>query len=248
MWRPHSPQPTSATDFALRSLCGMTSPTLSLCMMSRKPAARVRALLELFRPIVDEIVLAADRTGDPRTLAECADLADKRFEIDPAPLNRRLGWLQEQCSGDWIFRFDDDEAPSATLLASLRTLIENRALMQIGLTRRWLFGSPATWIDQHPWTPDYQIRLVRNTPGAWRYPGLMHAPIQVLGELGLVETPIYHCELLLASLEETAREARQSTRRDGPTTGTATFRSTGTTRRRTAVRSRPPKRRPRTLR
>jgi hypothetical protein len=189
-------------------------------MMSRKPATRVRAILELFRPIVDEIVLAADRTGDPGTLAECADLADKRFEIDPAPLNRRLGWLHEQCSGDWIFRFDDDETPSATLLASLRALIENRSLMQIGLTRRWLFGSPAAWIDQHPWMPDYQIRLVRNTPGAWRYPGLMHAPIQVLGELALVESPIYHCELLLASLEERRAkraeyEARQPDDRNG---------------------------------
>jgi hypothetical protein len=185
-------------------------------MMSRKPSARVRALLELFRPIVNEIVLAADRTGDPGTLAECSDLADKRFEIDPAPLNRRLGWLQEQCSSDWIFRFDDDETPSASLLAALRTLIENRAPMQIGLTRRWLFGDPQAWIAQHPWTPDYQIRLVRNTPGAWRYPGLMHEPIQVLGELSLVNLPIYHCELLLGSLvERRAKRAEYEARRPG---------------------------------
>jgi len=86
--------------------------TLSLCIMARKPAPRVRAILEQFRPVVDEIVLAADRTGDPAILEQCADLADKRFALDPAPLNRRLGWLHAQCDGDWILRFDDDEAPS----------------------------------------------------------------------------------------------------------------------------------------
>src|SRR5688572_12154695 len=153
----------------------MKAPTLSLCMMSRKPAPRVRALLELFRPVVDEIVLAADRTGDPATLEECADLADKRFAIDPAPLNRRLGCLHEQGEGDWSVRFDDDEVPSSALLASLRTLVELKGPMQIGLPRRWLFGGPDAWIAEHPWTPDYQVRIVRNAPGAWRYPAVMHA-------------------------------------------------------------------------
>ena len=183
-------------------------------MMARKPAARVRALLEIFRPLTDEIVLAADRTGDPSTLEECADLADKRFAIDPAPLSRRLGWLQDQCEGDWIFRFDDDETPSVRLLESLRTLIGGRTTMQIGLPRRWLFGGPDAWISQHPWTPDYQIRLVRNAPGTWRFPGLLHTPIEILGELSLVDRPIYHCELLLAGLEERrAKRAEYESRR-----------------------------------
>lgn len=198
----------------------MTAPTLSLCMMARKPAPRVRALLELFRPLVDEIVLAGDRTGDPATLEACADLADKRFAVDPAPFNRRLGWLQDQCESDWILRFDDDEVPSMSLLESLRTLVESRAPMQIGLPRRWLFGAPDAWIAEHPWTPDYQVRLVRNAPGAWRFPGVMHAPIEVLGELRLVDHPIYHCELLLAGLEERrAKRAEYETRRPGLRTG-----------------------------
>jgi hypothetical protein len=186
----------------------MTAPTLSVCMMSRKPAARVRAILELFRPYVEEIVLAADRTGDPTTLEACADLVDKRFAIDPAPLSRRLGWLQAQCASDWILRFDDDEVPSASLLRSLRLLIADRNHMQIGFPRRWLFGSGSKgWITRHPWTPDYQIRLLRNVPGAWRFPGVLHAPIEVFGELHLADDPIYHCELLLADLD--ARRAKR---------------------------------------
>jgi hypothetical protein len=185
-------------------------------MMSRKPAARVRAILEEFRPLVDEIVLAADRSGDPDTLHACADLADQRFALDPAPLNRRLGWLQSRCEGDWILRFDDDEVPSTALLACLPALIEDRQPMQVAFTRRWLWGSEERWIVTRPWSPDYQIRLVRNTPGAWRFPGEMHAPIEVLGELRLVDAPIYHCDLLLADIDSRrAKREQYEQRRPG---------------------------------
>ena len=194
--------------------------------MARKPAPRVRAILEQFRPVVDEIVLAADRTGDPAILEQCADLADKRFALDPAPLNRRLGWLHAQCDGDWILRFDDDEAPSRMLLKSLPELISRREPMQYGMPRRWLFGSTAAWISQWPWTPDYQFRLVRNLPGALRFPALLHEPLEVLGELSLVDVPLYHSELLLAGLDErrekrAAYEARRPEIRNGqfPTNG-----------------------------
>jgi hypothetical protein len=192
----------------------MAARTLSLCIMARKPAPRVRAILELFRPVVDEIVLAADRTGDPAIPEECADLADKRFSIDPAPLNRRIGWLHAQCDCDWILRFDDDEAPSRKLLDALPELISQREPMQYGMPRRWLFGSTTSWISQWPWTPDYQFRLVRNLPGALRFPARLHEPLEVLGELRLVDVPIYHSELLLAGLDERrAKRAQYEARR-----------------------------------
>jgi hypothetical protein len=186
----------------------MRPQTISLCMMSRKPAARVKAILELFRPLVDEIVLAADRKGDPVTLAACADLVDQPFVVESAPFNRWVGWLHSRCEGDWILRFDDDEVPSAGLLDVLRTLVEDRQPMQIAFSRRWLWGEEGRWISTWPWTPDYQVRLVRNAPGAWHFPGRMHEPIEILGELRLVDAPIYHCELLLADAE--ARRAKRA--------------------------------------
>lgn len=192
----------------------MSGRTLSLCIMARKPALRVRAILEQFRPVVDEIVLAVDRSGDPATLDQCADLADKRFALDPAPLNRRMGWLHAQCDCDWILRFDDDEAPSRKLLETLPDLISRREPMQYGVPRRWLYGSTATWISQWPWTPDYQFRLVRNTPGAWRFPAHLHDPLEVLGAVSLVDVPLYHSELLLASIDERrAKRAEYEARR-----------------------------------
>src|SRR4051812_13963847 len=111
----------------------MPASTLSLAITTRGPAGRVRALLELVRPHVDEIVLAADRSGDPEVLTACADLADKRLRFDlrdsPAQL---VGWIQHQCSADWILRLDDDEVPSRALLDALPELMAERRLSEIG--------------------------------------------------------------------------------------------------------------------
>jgi hypothetical protein len=88
--------------------------------------------------------------------------------------------------------------------------------MQYGMPRRWLFGSTASWIAQWPWTPDYQFRLVLNAPGVWRFPAVVHADLEVLGELSLVDVPLYHSDLLLAGIDERrAKRARYEARRPG---------------------------------
>jgi hypothetical protein len=72
------------------------------------------------------------------------------------------------------------------------------------------------WITTEPWSPDYQLRLVRNAPGVWRFPALMHAPIEIVGDLRFVELPIYHVELLLADADaRRAKSARYDAMRPG---------------------------------
>ena len=176
--------------------------TLSFAITTSGPAARVRTLLEWVRPHVDEIVLAADRDGDPDVLDACADLADRRlrFELRDSPA-RLVGWIQHECSADWILRLDDDEVPSPALLRALPELMAERRLSEVVFHRRWLVDSVERWIDSPPWRTDYQGRLRRNVPGLWRFDGLVHTDGDVLGERRLVELPLYHCDLLLTSFE-----------------------------------------------
>jgi hypothetical protein len=180
--------------------------SLSVCMMAHKPAPQVRSLLELLRPLADELVLAVDARGDPEIADRCHDLTDQLHRLEPAPFNRWSGWLHNHCEGDWILRFDDDEVPSRSLLDGLRGLLERHDLSHVAFTRRWLHPDLGSYITSHPWLPDYQIRLVRNVPGLWRFPGVMHAPIEVLGEHRLEDMPIYHADLVLASLDERRRK------------------------------------------
>ena len=90
MCRPQRPQPTSAIDFSILIPVNNGSHPLPVHDGAKARFARQGAPRAV-PSVVDEIVLAADRSGDPATLEVCADLADKRFAIDPAPLNRRVG-------------------------------------------------------------------------------------------------------------------------------------------------------------
>jgi hypothetical protein len=172
---------------------------LSVCLVTRGPASRVRALLELVRPVASEVVLAVDERGDRATAAACDDLADRTYLLEAASPERVMGWLMGQCRGDWILRLDDDEVPSAALLNALPRLVEESRPTNMPMPRRWLYPDRGRYIADHPWRPDYQIRLMRNVPGVWLIRGLRHDNIDILGERRLVDLPLYHLDLLINS-------------------------------------------------
>jgi hypothetical protein len=183
-------------------------PSISFCMTTRGYLPRVHGLLTLVRPYVDEIVLAVDSAGNLDALEACAGLADKRltFEYADSPA-RYIGWVQHQCTGDWLLRLDDDEIPSRALLDALPELVADRRPTHYGLSRRWLHPDPGTYVLSPPWQPDYQLRLVRNVPGMWRFNGAVHTDATVLGERRLVDLPIYHADLLLLDVDARRRKA-----------------------------------------
>lgn len=183
-------------------------PTLSFCITTKGPPARVRALLSVLRPHVDEIVLAVDRRRGGDTLDACADLADRRltFELD-GTASRLIGWVLAQCGGDWILRLDDDEVPSAALLTGLSGLIADRRPEQILLERRWLYPSVHHYLTDSPWRWEFLPRLLRNSPGSWRFRGRMHDHGDLGGEQRLADAPFYHLDLILNSLEDRRRKS-----------------------------------------
>lgn len=195
------------------------APTVSLCMMTPGPPERVRALLELCRDAVDEIVLVVDASSDLGTLDACAELADRRFTVDCSSVVVALGWMLLECRGDWVLRLDDDEVPSAELLAGLPELVADRFPTNIAVKRRWLYRDRRSYIVTSPWEPDYQVRLLRNVPGIWSFPGVIHSGLEVLGERRLAAASIYHADLLLETAERRrAKRDRFVRERPGLTT------------------------------
>jgi hypothetical protein len=176
--------------------------TISFAIATRGPSRRVRALLELVRPHVDEVVLAVDRSGNVDVLEECLALADRRltFDFEGSPA-RLLGWLQNQCSADWILYLDDDEIPSPALLDALPDLAQQRRPVRFALRRRWLFPDAARYLCSQPWGTDFQPRLVRNLPGAWSFDGRVHTVVEVQGEQRLTDLALYHADLLISPRE-----------------------------------------------
>ena len=178
-------------------------------MYTAGPAQRIRALLELCRPAVDEIFVAVDETGDPETLRACSKLADRVVRIGPRFIEELLGWMMLECRGDWTLRLDGDEVPSPELLDSLRDLVDDPFPASIRLPRRWLFPDTKSYISTWPWEPDTQVRLVRRLPGLWRIPGSRHSTVEMPGDERLVDLPLYHLDLVVNSRADRERKAVQ---------------------------------------
>lgn len=158
--------------------------------------------LGLLRAVADEIVVAVDDRIDPTLLGPLVDVADE-LVLYPYedPVDRPVGWVHALCRGDWILWLDDDEIVSRRLLAELEALIQARDVTHYWLTRRWLHRDARSLLDDPPWYPDYQLRLVRNDPALLWFPGITHWPIEAVGPRRYVEAPIYHTDLLLNPLE-----------------------------------------------
>ncbi|HEY2219831.1 MAG TPA: hypothetical protein VGH35_10845 [Gaiellaceae bacterium] len=176
---------------------------LSVCCQSGDPG-RLAALLPIVRPVADEIVVAVDDRADLRLLGPVSSLVDRLLVFPYAdPPERAFQWLHEQTSGEWVFRIDDDEAPSAALLDLLSAPPADVAHAYI--PRRWLWRDG--WLDQFPWRPDWQLRLTRRD--AVSFPGLMHVPVRAAGPARYVEAPLYHLDLLRADREARLAKARR---------------------------------------
>src|SRR5215212_5955983 len=181
-------------------------PTLSVCTVSSDPGARVAAALGLLRRVADEIVVAADSRVDDEQLAAYASVADRVIRLEFDYVERHLAWLHAQCSGDWILRVDGDEVVPPALVEALPGLIADRRVLQYLLPRRWVFPDPGRWLAELPWTPDYQLRLVRND-GLMRFSGVLHSAALPMRPARYLDLPIYHLDLLLKDERERREKA-----------------------------------------
>lgn len=183
--------------------------SLSVCCLTNGPAGRLRELLSLFRPVADELVVAVDCRSEGDVLRACSGLADVLVRVPyRTPPERQFPWLHAQCSSSWIFRVDSDEVPSRALLAALPDLARERKLTHCWVERRWLYPTETHFLAAPPWTPDYQLRLVRNDPALVRFPGEMHTSAEATGPGRFLELPLYHLDCIVNTLEDRRRKVR----------------------------------------
>jgi hypothetical protein len=98
-------------------------------------------------------------------------------------------------------RIDDDEVVSPGLLEQLPGLMDARDVLQYWVTRRWLYPDAGHWLDEWPWFPDFQGRLVRNDARTW-LPGLCHSSVAFARPARYLDTCIYHLQHLDRDREE----------------------------------------------
>jgi inositol phosphorylceramide mannosyltransferase catalytic subunit len=175
--------------------------SLSICLITADPPARVAAILEPLRPYADEIVIAADVRVDEATLAGYDTIADKLFSIEFILAERHLAWLCAQCDGDWILRLDGDEVASQAFVRRLPVMLGTRDVQQFWIPRAWLYPDAEQILAEAPWSEDFVNRLMRNN-GTLRISGLQHTDPEAVSPREYIEEPLYHLDLLTTNHRE----------------------------------------------
>lgn len=182
---------------------------LSVLCITDFPAPQVAAMLAQLRAIADEIVLAIDSRLGEAEAAKYAAAADRLFRYEYCgAMERALAWAHAQCRGDWILRLDGDEVASPALISAIPELIARGRVLQYHVPRRWLFPDAGHWLDELPWCPDYQVRLVRNDETLW-FQGLTHSGATLTMPARYLEAPMYHLNLLMLTREERERKMEE---------------------------------------
>ena len=188
---------------------GSGSASLTVVCMTAGPGGRVSSLLGLLRDVADEILVAVDDRADTAVVSALATVADRLVLYPYAPpVDAPLPWLQAEARGEWVLHLDDDEIPSEALLERLPAMLADEEVTHWWLPRRWLFGTAERYLDEHPWRPDYQLRLVRNDPRLVRFSSEFHRPIVALGPGRFADGVLWHADCLLRPYEARIAKAR----------------------------------------
>src|SRR5919204_736207 len=184
--------------------------TLSVNCMTAGPAGRVAAILSSVRQVADEIVVALDDRASSDVRDAMTAVADATLVYPYAePVDRPVPWLHTQCRGEWVLTLDDDEVPSPDLVNALPELIRDETVTHYWIPRRWLFPDPGVYLDEPPWLPDYQLRLVRNDQRLLRFSNELHRPLAVLGPARFLESPVWHLDCVVKPVEARREKARR---------------------------------------
>ena len=170
---------------------------LAVCCVTGDPPEQVRAALDPLRPVADEIVIGYDDRVDAERRDAYAALADRVFPVSFQFLEHHLADLHAACRSDWILRIDTDEVPSDRLVARLAALEPEPDVCQYAIPRRWIDPDARGWLDEAPWYPDYQTRLVR-ADDQLTFSGELHSGPAPVEPVVYLEEPLYHLDCVVS--------------------------------------------------
>ncbi len=144
----------------------VSEPTLSLAVMVKNDAVRLRRAIDSCRDFVDEVVVLDTGSSDDSVFVakECgAGVIERSW---PGEFDTALNWLLDEIKTDWVLRLDSDEWFEESPGSEIRGLIQRPDIFVIQIIRRDYLPE-----DRHS---DLTIpRIWRNHP-QMRYQGIIH--------------------------------------------------------------------------
>jgi hypothetical protein len=170
---------------------------LAVCCVTCDPIEQVRAAVDPLRSLADEIVIGYDDRIDAELRDAYAALADRAFPLSFQFVERHLADLHAACRSDWILRINTDEVPSDRLVARLAALEPEPGVRQYAIPRRWIDPQARGWLDEAPWYPDFQTRLVR-ADEQLDFSGELQSGPTPMEPVVYLEEPLYHLDCVVS--------------------------------------------------
>ncbi|MCU1492516.1 MAG: hypothetical protein JWO62_280 [Acidimicrobiaceae bacterium] len=159
----------------------------------------------MFREVADEIVCCTNSAPEEFVYDALGEVADRIVHYEWQPefsLDQVLPWAYQQCSREWIFVVHNDEVPSRALLEALPGLRSEELFGHV-TTRRWLFGDDAHWLNEYPWEPDFQLRMLRNDRASLHFQRrtIHGGSLPTVPYRRHIDLPLYHLDNLVNDLD-----------------------------------------------
>ena len=175
------------------------APAVRLLPDARLTGADCSGAVGGVRDVAAQVVLGVDARCEA-DVGRYRPLADRVLVLSSGVIEQHLATLRDACTQPWMLRLDSDEVASRALIAALPDLVSDARYAQYWISRRWLTEGGRGWLDEAPWWPDHQIRLVRTEHAT--FSGVLHSSADAATPRGAILAPIYHADAVLKSLAE----------------------------------------------
>jgi glycosyltransferase involved in cell wall biosynthesis len=162
--------------------------SLTILIPAHNEEENIRECLESVK-WADEIFVV-DSFSTDRTLEICREYTDRIVQHEYVNSATQKNWAIPQATHKWVMIVDSDERVSERLRHSICEALENSKGFDGFFVRRQSFflGKP---IVHGGWEKDYVLRLFNKERGRYQ-DRQVHACIEVEGESGYLDGPLYH--------------------------------------------------------
>lgn len=185
---------------------------VSVVVLTKNEASRIRACLESVHGWADEIIVVDDSSTDT-TVAIVKEYTSNVFERPMENEGRHRNWAYSKASNAWVLSLDADELATPELRAEISNVLSGTPT-ENGFTipRRNFIGT--YWVKHGGWYPSPQLRLFRKEKFTYEE-AAVHPRAFMDDPCGHLQSDIIHysyrsIEDFLAKLNnQTTREAQK---------------------------------------
>jgi glycosyltransferase involved in cell wall biosynthesis len=162
---------------------------ISVCIIAYNEEDKIERCLKSI-PWADEIIVVDSGSTD-KTVEICKRYTPKIEYRAWSGYVDQKNYIISLAKNDWVLSLDADEEVSPELSTKIQALRQQDGIPAQGYKIPRSTFYLGKWIKHSGWYPNYQLRLFNKRSAKWVGKEL-HEHIEVNGEIGFLQSPLYH--------------------------------------------------------